>query len=134
MWLTEVGWAGKCDCSSPFVANGERGQATRLKCAFRLVRDKRRTYRIGRINWFMLYDVPWRGTGSTHDWWVPNTGLFTKGRRPKRAWGTFTSFTGGRAGTASIPHSTSSTPPTGGGGGGPGGGTGGGDCTLLVCP
>jgi len=93
LWITEFGWAtgGRVSRNTrPFITNS-RGQATRLSRTVRMLTRKRRRYRVGMVVWFALRDrLP---TPGEPNWWAIHTGLFDRFERPKRSWGTFSSFT-----------------------------------------
>jgi hypothetical protein len=96
--VTELGWA--TGGPSGAFTTSEAGQAAKLRATFRMLIRRRARYRVNMAVWFSLRD---RALGQDErDWWAPHTGLFDVNGRPKRAWATFTSFTGGTAGVESL--------------------------------
>jgi hypothetical protein len=92
VWVTEIGW-GSAHGPEP-LNRGRRGQAKRLRQAFRFFESKRKAMRIHSVLWYAWQDVP------AHDAlckWCARSGLFPVGslNRPKPAFRAYTSFTGG---------------------------------------
>lgn len=92
LWITEVGWSSKY----PSGANGRNhfekgpyGQAQQLKGAFGLLRSKQQQWRIQRVYWFSMDDLP----GACN--FCDGSGLFGAGFVPKPAWYAYVRFTGG---------------------------------------
>ena len=90
LWITELGWASG---GPPNPLNrGEKGQADRLKEAFKYLKRKRRKFNIANVDWYS-----WRDNNDNAGLcvWCPRSGLFTEALEPKPAWDAFTKFTGG---------------------------------------
>jgi hypothetical protein len=91
LWVTEIGWASDGPKSSPQVV-GKRGQAKKLRFAFRYFRNNRKKLHVRNIDWFSWRDAP---KGFELCAWCPKSGLFSRdGFRPKPAWEAFKEFTG----------------------------------------
>jgi hypothetical protein len=93
IWVTEIGW-GSANGPEP-LNRGRRGQAKRLRQAFRFFEAKRKAMRIHSVLWYAWQDVP------AHDAlckWCARSGLFAVGplERPKPAFRAYTAFTGGK--------------------------------------
>jgi hypothetical protein len=91
LWITEIGWASGGE-PHPFN-KGKRGQAKRLRQAFRFFTRKRRELDLRNVDWFS-----WRDAGPRPGIckWCPRSGLFRQhSLTPKPAWTAFTRFTGG---------------------------------------
>jgi hypothetical protein len=89
LWITELGWSSEKG-GNP-LNRGPKGQADRLKEAFKYFRKQRRKQRIETINWFSWADSP----TSICDW-CAKSGLLDESLGTKPAYKAFTKFTGGR--------------------------------------
>lgn len=89
--VTEIGWGSDGPASSPLV-KGVKGQARSLRKAFKLLREKRRRFRIGSVQW-----LSWQDSASSEPGcgFCQYTGLFTLEREPKPSWREFQRFAGG---------------------------------------
>jgi hypothetical protein len=92
LWLTELGWSSRPPTRKNSFAKGAAGQATQLRGAFRVIRNRARSWHVQRVYWFSIDDHP----GSCN--FCNGTGLFAKGFKPKPAWREYVSFAGGTAG------------------------------------
>lgn len=102
IWVTEVGWAtgGKVSRHTRAFKTSKKGQASRLRKAYRALLRARGRYRIGMGVWFAWRDRSrYRGERS---WWAINTGLFDRRGRPKPAWRAYAKLAGGKAGKGAI--------------------------------
>jgi polysaccharide biosynthesis protein PslG len=90
LWITELGWSSKPPSLTNSFAKGRQGQATQLKGAFKLLRNKQRKWRIQQVDWFSIDDQ----LGACN--FCDGSGLFAKGFLPKPAWFAFARFAGGR--------------------------------------
>jgi hypothetical protein len=90
LWITELGWSSKPPALNNSFAKGKQGQATQLKGAFKLLRNKQRKWRIQQVDWFSIDDQ----AGSCN--FCDGSGLFAKGFVPKPSWYAFVRFAGGR--------------------------------------
>lgn len=88
LWVTELGWSSKSGSRANFSV-GPQGQARELTGAFKLLRDKRSKWRIGRVYWFSVDDQ--KGVCNFCD----GSGLFGPGFKPKPSWKAFVKLTGG---------------------------------------
>jgi hypothetical protein len=93
IWVTEIGW-GSGGGPEP-LNRGRRGQAKRLRQAFRFFLEKRRAMRIESVLWYAWQDVSRQDNICK---WCARSGLFPLDslERPKPAFRAFTAFTGGR--------------------------------------
>jgi polysaccharide biosynthesis protein PslG len=92
LWLTELGWSSRPPARNNSFAKGTAGQATQLRGAFRVIRNRASRWHVQRVYWFSVDDQ--RGSCN----FCNGTGLFAKGFKPKPAWREFVSFAGGTAG------------------------------------
>ncbi len=92
LWVTEVGW-GSGHGGNAFE-KGRKGQARQLKGAFRVFLKNRKRWRLKRVFWFSLDDLP------NNCSFCDNSGLFGAGFKPKPSWHAYVRFAGGRAGRA----------------------------------
>jgi hypothetical protein len=90
LWLTEIGWSAERPSRHDAFAKGVRGQAAQLRGAFRLLRNNARRWRLRQVFWFSVDDHPHTCN------FCGGSGLFKKGFRPRPAWHSYVSFTGGR--------------------------------------
>ena len=88
LWVTELGWGS--DKGGNPLNRGSKGQADRLKEAFKYFRKQRRKYRIETVNWFS-----WMDSAASICDWCAASGLFKAGLVEKPSWRAFTKFTGG---------------------------------------
>jgi len=91
LWITEIGWAST-GLDNPLV-RGAKGQASRLKEAFKFFIKKRRAYNVKSVVWYS-----WRDRNDPDDTpceWCAGSGLVDKDMQAKPALRAFTRFTGG---------------------------------------
>jgi Glycosyl hydrolase catalytic core len=88
LWISELGWSSEARGNA--FAKGRQGQARQLRGAFALLRGKQRKWRIQRVYWFSVDDIP----GACN--FCGGSGLFSEGFVPKPSWISFTRFAGGR--------------------------------------
>ncbi|MQA76175.1 MAG: hypothetical protein GEU88_17885 [Solirubrobacterales bacterium] len=88
LWITELGW-GSAKGGNP-LNRGTKGQAKRLKGAFKYFKKHRRKLRIENVDWFT-----WSDSENRICAWCSTAGLFEAGLAPKPAWRAFTKFTHG---------------------------------------
>jgi hypothetical protein len=91
LWITELGWSSgppRSDGSNNF-AKGPRGQVTQLKGAFNLLERNQVKWKIQRLYWFSVDDVPESCN------FCDGSGLFKKGFIPKQSWYAYVRFAGG---------------------------------------
>jgi polysaccharide biosynthesis protein PslG len=88
LWVTELGWSSEKG-GNP-LNRGPKGQATRLKQAFKYFKKNRRKLHVETVNWFSWMDSP-----TSICKWCADSGLFKAGLVEKPAWRAFTKFTGG---------------------------------------
>jgi hypothetical protein len=79
LWVTEFGWADRGPRNA-FVV-GARGQARRIKAAYRAMAHRRKRLRIKGIVYYQWIDTPVTG----HDTWGLHTGLIRRSGKPKPA-------------------------------------------------
>ena len=91
LWITEVGWASAGNRDP--LNRGPRGQATRLKEAFKYFLKKRRMLNIRTVNWYSWRDNPDPDAGLCT--WCPYSGLVTADLLDKPSLKVFTRFTNG---------------------------------------
>jgi hypothetical protein len=82
IWVTEIGW-GSARGGNPLNA-GKRGQAQRLKQAYRYFERERKQMKIKNVTWFS-----WQDSSTSICDWCATSGLFTTGSKPKPAYGAF---------------------------------------------
>lgn len=92
LWVTELGWSSKPPRAGNSFAKGQQGQAAQLQGAFQLLRAKQGKWRVQRVYWFSVDDLP----GACN--FCDGSGLFGSGFKPKPAWRTYVRFAGGRVG------------------------------------
>jgi hypothetical protein len=91
LWITELGWASG---GPPNPLNrGLRGQASRLKEAFKHLLKKRRKLRIENVTWYSWRDNSATDAGLCE--WCPESGLLNEDGSAKPSFEAFTGFTGG---------------------------------------
>jgi hypothetical protein len=86
LWITEMGWSSEPPNRRDSFAKGLRGQAAQLKGAFSLLRHEQRRWRLKRVYWFSVDDVP----GVCN--FCGGSGLFRRNLRPKPAWRAYVHF------------------------------------------
>ncbi|HEX2128654.1 MAG TPA: hypothetical protein VHF58_05505 [Solirubrobacterales bacterium] len=89
-WFTELGWASSGP-SNPLV-KGSRGQAKRLKEAFKYFLRNRREFNAQTVIWYSWRD---NNSGEGLCEWCAGSGLLTDNGGEKPAYRAFTNFTGG---------------------------------------
>jgi hypothetical protein len=89
LFITETGWS-TCRQNVHPVCTTESGQAKKLKQAFRMAKEKKRSWNLGGVYWYSLVDAE---DGHARCDFCAKTGLFDKDRNPKPAWNAFKSFT-----------------------------------------
>ncbi|MFN8161803.1 MAG: glycosyl hydrolase [Solirubrobacterales bacterium] len=87
LWITEMGWGSGHGNNS--FEKGPKGQVRQLKGAFAMLRNNRSKWRIKRVYWFSLDDLP----GACN--FCGSTGLFGAGFKPKASWYAYAKFAGG---------------------------------------
>ena len=93
LWVTEIGWASAGPKASPQVA-GKKGQAEKLRKAFRYFLNNRKRLHVRNVDWFSWRDGP---PGFDLCIWCRQSGLLTReGFKAKPAWRAFKEFTGRR--------------------------------------
>lgn len=91
LWITELGWSSQPPNPSVNIfAKGVSGQARELRGAFQLLRANQAKWRIQRLFWFSIGDLP----GSCN--FCDGSGLFGEGFVPKKAWFEYVKFAGGK--------------------------------------
>jgi len=86
LWITEMGWSSERPNRSDSFAVGLHGQVAQLKGAFSLLRREQGRWRLKRVYWFSVDDVP----GVCN--FCGGTGLFRRNGNPKPAWHTYVHF------------------------------------------
>jgi polysaccharide biosynthesis protein PslG len=89
LWITELGWSSKPPSHSNEFAKGPQGQASQLKSAFTLLRNKQAKWRLQRVFWFSVDD---RQASCN---FCDGSGLFSEGFVPKPSWYAYVKFSGG---------------------------------------
>jgi hypothetical protein len=92
LWITEIGWSSEPKSAGDSFAKGLAGQATQLKGAFRLFKQKQAKWKLQRIYWFSVDDQQ----GSCN--FCGGAGLFGPGFLPKKSWFEYVKFAGGQPG------------------------------------
>ena len=92
LWLTELGWSSQPPTKKNSFAKGRSGQATQLRGAFRVIKNRASNWHVQRVYWFSIDDH--RGSCNFCD----GSGLFATGFKPKPSWRAYVSFAGGTAG------------------------------------
>jgi polysaccharide biosynthesis protein PslG len=82
IWVTEVGW-GSASGGNPLNV-GERGQAKRLKQAYRYFERERKRMKIETVTWFS-----WQDSATSLCDWCAESGLLSAGSKPKPAYRAF---------------------------------------------
>lgn len=90
LWITEIGWAS--DGPQNPLVRGEKGQAERVKEAYKFFSKKRGKWNVRAVVWYSWRDNPDSGGLCI---WCPGSGLVTKDLTPKPSLKAFTKFTGG---------------------------------------
>ena len=88
LWVTEIGWSSRGPKSHELV-KGPKGQARMLTKAFRLLRDKRKSWRIAGVNWYSWRDVTQAQAPCIFCF---GSGLNHTNGKSKRAWRAFKRF------------------------------------------
>ena len=91
LYITEIGWAST-GSKNPLV-RGEKGQAQRLKQAFKYFLKKRNSFNLQTVVWYSWRDNASADVGLCA--WCPGSGLVTEDLTAKPALDAFTQFTGG---------------------------------------
>ncbi len=89
LWVTEIGW-GSARGSNPLEL-GKRGQAQRLKQAYRFFRQRRRSLNVRTVAWFS-----WRDSRPAICEWCASSGLRTRSGAAKPSWRALRRLTPGR--------------------------------------
>jgi hypothetical protein len=89
LWITELGWSSKPPSRTNEFAKGPQGQASQLKSAFTLLRNKQAKWHLQRVFWFSVDD---RQASCN---FCDGSGLFSEGFVPKPSWYAFVKFAGG---------------------------------------
>lgn len=90
LWITEIGWSSEPpDPVHNAFAKGPKGQVTQLKGAFNLFESKAAKWKLQRIYWFSVDDLP----NSCN--FCDGSGLFGEGFVPKKSWFAYVKFAGG---------------------------------------
>lgn len=89
LWITEIGWSSGKPTRSNLFAKGTGGQASQLRGAFNLFKQKAALWRLQRIYWFSVDDQ----AGSCN--FCDGSGLFGDGFKPKKSWYEYVKFAGG---------------------------------------
>jgi hypothetical protein len=92
LWITELGWASRGPASG--LNRGPRGQARRLRGAFRRLVAERRELHLVNVDWYSWRDAP--DADNSLCIWCPGSGLVDADIGAKPALAEFTAFTGGR--------------------------------------
>ena len=92
LWITELGWSSQQPSQGNQFAKGLQGQATQLKGAFSLLRQKQAKWRVKQVFWFSVDD---RQSSCN---FCDGSGLFSEGLVPKPAWYAYVRFAGGVSG------------------------------------
>jgi hypothetical protein len=92
LWITEIGWSSEPKSAGDSFAKGPAGQATQLKGAFRVFKQKQAKWKLQRIYWFSVDDQQ----GSCN--FCGGAGLFAPGFLPKKSWFEYVKFAGGQPG------------------------------------
>jgi hypothetical protein len=82
LWITEVGW-GSASGGNPLNA-GAKGQAKRLKQAYRYFERERKRMKIKTVTWFS-----WQDSSTSICDWCASSGLLTTGSKAKPAFRAF---------------------------------------------
>lgn len=91
LWITELGWASGGP-KNP-LNRGPRGQASRLKEAFKYFTKKRRKLNIRTVDWYSWRDNPDPDVGLCE--WCAESGLVDENLEAKKSLKAFVKFTGG---------------------------------------
>ena len=92
LWITELGWSSEPPPANPLLnifAKGLKGQAQQLKGAFTLLSAKAAKWKLKRVYWFSVDDLP----GACN--FCDGSGLFKEGFVPKPSWNEYVKFAGG---------------------------------------
>lgn len=89
LWITEIGWSSQPPAPNNSFAKGPKGQVKQLNGAFGLFERWQAKWRLSRIYWFSVDDLP-------NCNFCDGTGLFGPGFVPKKSWFAYVKFAGGR--------------------------------------
>ena len=93
LWITELGWAS--GGSSHPLDRGPRGQAERLRRAFRYFLERRRRMKIEAVAWYSWRDSAPAASAVLCDW-CPHSGLLEQDGTAKPALAAFSDVAGAR--------------------------------------
>lgn len=88
LWITEIGWSS---ANGGKLNRGPKGQAMRLKQAYKLFAKKRRAWNVEGVIWYS-----WRDSETSVCEWCADSGLVTRDLKAKPSLKAMTKFTGGR--------------------------------------
>jgi GH35 family endo-1,4-beta-xylanase len=94
LWLTELGWGSARPGRNTPLNKGLKGQAKVLKDSFKLLRAKRKAWKIGGIYWYTWRDPPTTGNHPVCTF-CTSAGLLKNNRTRKPAYKAYVRFTGG---------------------------------------
>ena len=89
IWITELSWSSQRPRPNNSFAKGISGQKKQLQGAFGLFKRNQAKWRIKRVYWFSVDDVP----GACN--FCDGSGLFGAGFAPKPSWFAYVKFAGG---------------------------------------
>ena len=89
IWITELSWSSQRPRPNNSFAKGVSGQKKQLQGAFGLLKRNQAKWRIKRVYWFSVDDVP----GACN--FCDGSGLFGAGFAPKPSWFAYVKFAGG---------------------------------------
>jgi polysaccharide biosynthesis protein PslG len=89
IWITELSWSSQRPRPNNSFAKGVSGQKKQLQGAFGLLKRNQAKWRIKRVYWFSVDDVP----GACN--FCDGSGLFGAGFVPKPSWFAYVKFAGG---------------------------------------
>jgi len=92
LWITEIGWSSLPRARNDAFSQGPNGQVKQLEGAFKTFKAKQAKWKLKRVYWFSVDDVP----GSCN--FCGGTGLFGEGFLPKKSWFAYVKFSGGNPG------------------------------------
>jgi Glycosyl hydrolase catalytic core len=90
IWITEIGWSTAGPRKWQLVTS-RKGQARKLRRAFRMLIRRRSAYGIRNVTWFS-----WRDFKDKVCRWCGASGLFNRAGKPKPAWFEYARLAGGR--------------------------------------
>jgi hypothetical protein len=94
LWITELGWGSAHPSHRWPINKGLKGQRRMLKSSFKLILKKRRSWHIGRVDWYNWRD-PAPGTGGLCSF-CSSSGLLYHNRAPKPSMSAWIHLTGGK--------------------------------------